>query len=134
MRLFASAAASEYTSIEQEKFFTPKSPPSFTNKSLTIFNGEDTAERKFVPWVIKDATIKNTLFMTVNYFSYVIFNLGTANNLVAFAIAVNYSKTVWSYMSNAVTKIDLMDDGKSVTLHFGKLGKSSIVPIKDIMK
>ena len=37
-------------------------------------------------------------------------------------------------MSNAVTKIDLMDDGKTVSLHFGKMGKSKTVAIKDIVK
>ena len=38
-------------------------------------------------------------------------------------------------MSNAVTKVDLHDDGKKVTLTFGKVGgKTQTVDIKDIKK
>ena len=38
-------------------------------------------------------------------------------------------------MSNAVTKIDLVGDGKSVQLTFGKfMNKTMTVPIKDIKK
>jgi hypothetical protein len=38
-------------------------------------------------------------------------------------------------MSNAVTKIDLLEDGKRVNLHLGKWGrKTVVVNIKDIKK
>ena len=37
-------------------------------------------------------------------------------------------------MTRAVTKIDLHSNGKEVTMHFGKVGKTQTVNISDIQK
>ena len=37
-------------------------------------------------------------------------------------------------MSNAVTRIDLHNNGKQVTMHLGKVGKQQTVNISDIQK
>ena len=37
-------------------------------------------------------------------------------------------------MSNAVTRIDLHNNGKQVTMHLGKIGKTQTVNISDIQK
>ena len=50
----------------------------------------------------------------------------------------NYTYTVYGYMSNAIKRIDLHDDGKKVTLHRSDnspwSGKNVVVDIKDITK
>ena len=101
---------------------------------MTVFNGEELKERKFVPWLVKDATIRNSLYLVLTQFANILFTLGPIYPLTQVVIILNYTKTVYQLMSNAVTKIDLMDDGKTVTLFFGKMGKSKTVAIKDIIK
>ena len=131
-RLFA-AAAEEYTTIEQEKFYTPVRPVEMKGKTLTVFDGA-TAERKFVPWEVKEAGVKNGLGLLGIYMFDVLFPMGAGYSAGQMFFCLNYTWTVWKLMSNAVTKMDLHDDGKKVTLTFGKLGKSTVVNIKDIQK
>ena len=66
-------------------------------------------------------------------------NLQQGYPLIVAFCCLNYSYTVWNLMGNAVTKMDLHNDGKRVTLHFGKFAmlmgdKPMTVNIKDIVK
>ena len=58
IRRFSTAAADEYTSIKQDTFYTPVHKVDFSNRQMVVFDGENTKERKFVPWEVKEAGIK----------------------------------------------------------------------------
>ena len=100
-----------------------------------VFNSEDSKENKYVPWEVKEATIKNSLgLLGVNLFN-VLFPMGPGYALGQMFFCLNYTRVVFNLMSNSVTKMDLNSDGKSVVLKFGKfMDKSITVPIKDIKK
>ena len=126
------SAASGYESVIQESFYTPVRPLSFNGSSTVIFDGE-TKERKFVPWEVKEATIVNSLGLMGVVMLDIITPLGPAYGLGQAFFCLNYCRSVWGFMSNAVTKIELMEDGKRVQLTFGRTsGKTVIVNIKDI--
>ena len=61
--------------------------------------------------------------------------LGPAYMLSQAMFSFNYVWTISHLMGNAVTKMDLQDDGKRVNLTFGRTsGKVVTVQIKDIQK
>lgn len=87
-----------------------------------------------MPWELKETTIKNSLgafgIVTLDYlFSWgpMFYNLGTA------WFGLHWLYRVYSYMGYAITKIDLHEDGKSVTVTF-KTGGITTLKIKDITK
>mmetsp|Transcript_7931 Transcript_7931/g.13311 ORF Transcript_7931/g.13311 Transcript_7931/m.13311 type:complete len:115 (-) Transcript_7931:417-761(-) len=64
-RCFSSATSStsgEYESIQQDIWYTPNNAVTFTNSKFTVFSLEDVKERKFVPFEVKEATIKASLY------------------------------------------------------------------------
>lgn len=84
---------------------------------------------------MKEATIKNSVGLLGVWMFDVITPLGPAYGLGQVFFCLNYCRTVWNLMTNAVTKMELMSDGKRVQLTFGKAsGKTVIVNIKDIEK
>ena len=106
-------AATGYESIIQESFYTPVRPLAFNGSSTVIFDGE-TKERKFVPWEVKEATIVNSLGLLGVYMLDVLTPLGPTYALGQAFFCLNYCRSVWGFMSNAVTKMELMNDGKRV--------------------
>ena len=100
-----------------------------------MFDSADCTERRFVPWEVKESTFKNAMgIVGVNMVS-MIYPLGPLYMLANASFSFNYVLTVTRLMSNAVTKVDLNDDGKSVSLTFGRTqGKVVTVQIKDIQK
>ena len=125
------SAAAGYETIQQDKFYTPVRPVS----GQTVVFDAETKERRFVPWEVKEATIKNSLGLLGVYMFDVITPLGPAYGLSQAFFCFNYCRTVWGFMSNAVTKMELMADGKRVQLTFGRAsGKTIVVDIKDIQK
>ena len=113
------SAAAGYETVIQDKFYSPVRPLSFSGASTVIFDGE-TKERKFVPWEVKEATIKNSLGLLGIYMFDIVTPLGPAYGLAQAFFCINYCRSVWGLMSNAVTKMELMNDGKRVQLTFGK--------------
>ena len=63
MRKFAASFASkdEYETIQQDQFYKPINNVHFQSNQLLIFDGVTSKERRFVPWEVKEATIKNSL-------------------------------------------------------------------------
>jgi len=51
----------------------------------------------------------------------------------ALTFGINWMYRVYGYMGHAITRIDLHEDGKTVTVTF-KTGGTSTLKIKDIMK
>ena len=101
---------------------------------MTVFDSE-TAERKFVPFEIKEAGIKAGVgLIGVNMLS-LMMTIDGAYSAISAAFILNYGYTCWKFMGNAVTKIELLDDGKKVNLHFGKWGgKVTTVDISSVKK
>ena len=60
--------------------------------------------------------------------------MGPLTTILNMFFALNYANTSFNLMSNAVTKIELTDDGKKVNLHFGKVGATQTVDISSIKK
>ena len=78
---------------------------------MTIFDSE-TKERRFVPWEVKEATIKNSFGLLGVYMTNVVFPIGQLYGIGQAFFCFNYVRTVFGFMSHAVTKIDLSSDGK----------------------
>ena len=104
------------------------------NKSLTVLDSE-TQERKFVPFEVKEAGIKAAVgFVSINMMS-IILPLDGAYSAVSMFLVLNYGYQCWNFMGNAVTKMELLDNGKQVSLHFGRSGgKVLTVDINDVKK
>ena len=134
-RTFA-AAASEYQSVDgHNKVYQMAHPVQFAGKTVNVFNGEDCKERRFVPWEIKEAAFKSGMGVIGTNMLNMIFPLGHMYGAAQVVFCLNFVRTSWSLMNNAVTKIDLHDDGKNVTLTFGRTqGRTQVVAIKDIQK
>ena len=60
--------------------------------------------------------------------------LGPLYGITQAIIVGTHSHRIWKYMHYSVNKIDLNNDGTSVTLHFGKTGSSMQANIRDIKK
>ena len=62
---------------------------------MLIFDGETSKERKFVPWEVKEATIKNSLGLLGVYMFDVLFPLGQAYSAGMLYFGLNYTWTVY---------------------------------------
>ena len=134
-RLFSTAAAGDYTTIQQDRFYTPQRPVDFTNKELTVFDGKSVTERKFVPWEVKEAGIKNGFGLVGTYCASLLFPMGNMWGACNLFILANYCRVSWGFLSNAVTKVDLLSNGRQVNFTFGRWSGSVVtVDIKDIKK
>ena len=87
-----------------------------------------------MPWEVKDTTVKHTLYTVLLFGGDILFDFGALWSLAQIMVVGNYFSSVWGFMSNAVTQIDLNDDGKTVTLYFGEVKSSKQASIKDIVK
>ena len=127
------AASAEYQSVGHEKTYKMLHPVQFNGKTVTVFNSEDCKERRFVPWEIKEAAFKNGMGIIGTNMLSMLFPLGHIYSMSQIFFCINFGWTSWSLMSNAVTRIDLHDDGKTVNFTFGRTqGKVVKVAIKDI--
>jgi hypothetical protein len=139
LRRFSSATAAggqQYESFDDNIFYTPVRKLTFNNGVSTIFNqpADNPNQLKYVPWEIKEATVKNFLgvigFAILDY----LFHPGAlVYSIGAFSFGINWMHKVYHYLGHAITKIDLHEDGKTVTVQF-KTGGTATLKIKDIMK
>ena len=136
IRKFSAAVdANEYESIKQENWKTMNNPVAFSNGKFTVFSLKDTKERKFVPFEVKNETIKSSLYVVgLNLFESFV-PTGGLYQFGLLGVGLSYSYRVFNYMSRAVTQIDLYEDGKRVDFTLGRFtGKVVTVNIKDIKK
>jgi len=139
MRLFSATAAGsnqQYESFDDNIFYTPVRKLTFNNGRSTIFNQAvvPPSEIKYVPWEVKEATVKNFLgvigFGILDYLFHpgaIVYSIG------AFGFGINWMHKIYQYMGHAITKIDLHEDGKTVSVEF-KTGGTATLKIKDIVK
>ena len=66
----------EYETISQDKWYKPQNKIQFQQNVLSVFDGENTKERKFVAWEVKEATLKNSLGLLGVYMFDVMVPLG----------------------------------------------------------
>ena len=55
-RMFSAAG---YQAVSHDKWYTPENKVTFSGKELTVFSGDDVKEKRYVPWLIKEASFKN---------------------------------------------------------------------------
>ena len=133
-RLFSSAApSSSYESFDDNIFYTPVRKVNFVNGRSTIFHQPQNLATS-VPWEVKETTVKNSLgvigMVVIDY----LFAPGTGLYTVgALTFGLNWIYRVYGYMGNAINRIDLHEDGKTVSVTF-KTGGSSTFKVKDILK
>ena len=129
LRSFAADAA-EYQAVDQEKWYTAKSPVS---GRTVVFDADAAKEKKFAPWPVKELTIKTTFGVVLIHMVDFVFTLGPAYSAVQMFLCLNYSYKVYGLMTNAVTKVVLLEGGKQAEFTFGRTGgKTTIVNIRDI--
>ena len=74
---------------------------------------------RYVPYEIKESTIKNWLGIAlVGMYSYLFNPTPYFYSLSALFFSSNWIYTIYSYMSNAIARVDLHEDGKTVTFTF----------------
>jgi len=108
----AAADADEYETVSQEKWYTPTGAVQFSGKSFTVFDADATKERRFAPWEVKEATIKNSFGLVGVYMFDAVFSMGQGYAAAQAFFCLNYARSVWTLMGSAVTKIALLDCGK----------------------
>ena len=80
-------------------------------------------------------TIKTTFGVFLVHMIDFAFPLGPGYGAAQMFLCLNYSYRVFNLMTNAVTKVTLLEGGKQAEFTFGKTGgKTTIVNIKDIVK
>ncbi len=89
---------------------------------------------KYVPWEAKEATVKNFLgVIGMNILDY-LFHPGASVYLMGTAyFGLNWMYRIYGYLGNAITKIELLEDGKTIEVNF-KTGGHMNLKIKDIVK
>lgn len=126
------ADASEYQAVDQERWYTPERPVS---GRTVVFDAEATKERKFAPWEVKDASIRTAFIMGVVHMYDMASPMGPMYSLFQMGLCLNYARSVYMFMSHAVTKVVLLEGGKQVEFTFGRTnGATTTVNIKDIQK
>ena len=90
-------------------------------------------EKKFVPWEIKEAGIKNGFGLVSTYGASLLFPMGHMWGAANLFFLLNYCRVSFGYLSNAVTKVELLSNGKQATFKLGRWSGSVVtVDIKDI--
>ncbi len=125
----------EYQTYDEDIYYTPIRKVNFVDGKSTIFHQDTSPNQiKFVPWEIKETTLKNFLgvfgFVALDYLFHpgaLIYSIGTMS------FGFNWIYRVYSYLGYAITKIDLHEDGRTVTVTF-KTGGSTTLKVKDIHK
>lgn len=136
-RCFSATASSEYHEYDSSVFYSPVRPVDFSKGGKAeIFNNNDLpkTEPKYTPWELKEATLKNLLgvfgVVCTHYFFGLPAPLYSAGTLY---FGLNWGYSIYGFMGNAITKIELHQDGKSVTVTY-KTGGQATLKIKDIQK
>ena len=134
-RLYSTATASSYESFDDNIFYTPVRKVNFENGRAVIFNQSTSpSEVRYVPWEVKETTIKNFMgVMGFVIFDYLFAPGAAVYTLGAASFGLNWMYRVYGYLGNAIVRIELLEDGKSVHVTF-KTGGHATIKIKDIMK
>lgn len=131
-RLYSTSAA-QYEAFDDNIFYTPVRKPTFANGRSTIFHQGDSPALS-VPYEIKETTLKNFLGVGgMAVLDYLFFPGSSLYSIGAFTFGLNWLYRVYGYMGHAITRIDLHEDGKTVTVGF-KTGGSVTLKVKDIVK
>ena len=91
-------------------------PIAFQGDKAAIFDASQTAERRFVPYEIKELTFKCGMgIMGVQVWDYM-YHFGLLSETVALAFAFNWVYRTMMIMTSTVRKIELHRDGKTLTV------------------
>ena len=105
----------------------------FLGETFTVFDGDATKERRFVPFELKELSFKYTLIAgglwTTNY----LYAISPILDLGGSVAMLSCLWQMYSLMGSTISKVALNRDGKSVTLT-PRIGSPKNVKIKDIKK
>ena len=109
-RLYSTASASSsYESFDDNIFYTPIRKVNFESGRAIIYNQtSNPGEVRYVPWEVKETTIKN--FMGVMGFvilDYLFAPVKAVYTLGAMSFGLNWMYRVYGYLGNAIVKIEV---------------------------
>ena len=106
---------------------------AFEGDKAAVFDATEAKERRFVPFEIKELSFKCGMgFMGVMVWEYM-YHMGIYSELCAAAFVMNWAYRSMSIMGRTVRKIELHQDGKTVTVT-PRIGSTWDVKIQDIRK
>jgi hypothetical protein len=127
--------AYEYQPLEHAITYTPIHKLEFSEGKAVVFHQESTpTEIRYAPWEIKETTLKN--FLGVGGFVVIDYLFAPGNMVYSLGVlyfTFNWLYRMYAFLGNAITKIELNEDGKTVTCHF-KTGGKTTIKIHEIMK
>ena len=108
-------------------------PVAFQGDKAAIFDSTQTAERRFVPFEIKELSFKCSMgIMGVQVWDYM-WHLGMLSEGIALAFAFQWVYQSMNIMTATVRKIELHKDGKTVTVT-PRIGSAWDAKITDVQK
>ena len=108
-------------------------PIAFQGDKAAIFDSTQTAERRFVPFEIKELSFKCSMgIMGVQVWDYM-WHLGMLSEGIALAFAFQWVYQSMNIMTATVRKIELHKDGKTVTVT-PRIGSAWEAKITDVQK
>ena len=108
-------------------------PVAFQGDKAAIFDAEQSRERRFVPFEIKELTFKCSMgCMGVFVWDYML-QFGIYSELFAAGFVANWMYKTITIMSSTVRKIELHQDGKTVTVT-PRIGSPMDVKISQVQK
>lgn len=126
---------------EDSKYYYPiRGFPAFTSGSYTVFENKiSDGKLPLLPYEVKECAMKGFLYtlFTVWLARFATAGLYSSWGLIPYWSAslfvYQYAK-VWHFMLNAITKIELLENGTQVRFEFKNLRKSIVVDISRIKK
>merc|ERR1711939_1063364 len=111
------SSSSEYVNMSGGASYEPTNRVSFTDGRSTIFGSEGSTETRYVPWAIKEHTFKHGMgFMGANVVGY-LFPVGSLGSIAGMCFMANWARRCTQILTRCVNKIELHEDGQTVTMH-----------------
>ena len=130
---YSTTAADDYHSLDDQLFHEMANPVAFQGDKAAIFDAEQSRERRFVPFEIKELTFKCSMgCMGVFVWDYML-QFGIYSELMAAGFVANWMYKTITIMSSTVRKIELHQDGKTVTVT-PRIGSPMDVKISQVQK
>jgi len=129
-----STAADDYHTINDQIFYTLTNKVDFSNTTKVAVFDNSTKEKRYVPWDIKLHAFKHGMGIlgTMTWCKVSLIDPWTAQ-FVATMFGLNWARRTWEIIGYSIKKIELHQDGKSVTLT-PNIGDAFEVRISDIKK
>lgn len=110
----------DFEIFEDYSIYTPVRKVDFTSGKTTVFHEErKPSQPRYIPYEIKQTTLKSFLsILGLNILDFYLRPNPLFYSVATAGVCVNWFYRFYTYMANAITKMELHDDGKTVTITF----------------